>query len=120
LRLEDRDPAYLWDMLEAAQTLRELAAGLSVATYLADRKTQLAVERAIEILGEAARRVSPTVQQAHPEIPWAGIIAQRNVIAHEYGEIKQERLWAVATVHVEDLIPKLRLLVPPVPSAGDA
>jgi hypothetical protein len=55
-------------MLEAAQTLRELIAGLSVAAYLADRKTQLAVERAIEILGEAARRVSPTVQQAHPEI----------------------------------------------------
>jgi uncharacterized protein with HEPN domain len=120
LPLEDRDPAYLWDMLEAAQTLRELVAGLTVATYLADRKTQLAVERAIEILGEAARRVSPAVQQAHPEIPWTGIIAQRNVIAHEYGEIKQERLWVVATVHVADLIPKLRLLVPPVPSAGDA
>ena len=88
--LEDRDPAYLWDMLEAAQTLRELIAGYSVAAYLADRKTQLAVERAIEILGEATRRVSPTVQQAHPEIPWASIIAQRNVIAHEYGEIKQD------------------------------
>jgi Protein of unknown function DUF86 len=58
LPLPDRDPAYLWDMLEAAQTLRELIAGLSVAAYLADRKTQLAVERAIEILGEAARRVS--------------------------------------------------------------
>ncbi len=71
MRLEDRDPAYLWDMLEAARTLSELPAGLSVATYLADRKTQLAVERAIEILGEAARRVSPTVQQAHPT-PVAG------------------------------------------------
>jgi uncharacterized protein with HEPN domain len=119
LPLEDRDPAHLWDMLEAAQTLRELTAGLAVAAYLVDRKTQLAVERAIEILGEAARRVSPALQQSHPEIPWAGIIAQRNVIAHEYGEIKQERLWVVATVHVEDLIPKLRLLVPPAPPEGN-
>jgi uncharacterized protein with HEPN domain len=119
LPLEDRDPAYLWDMLEAAQTLRELISGFSVVDYLADRKTQLAVERTIEILGEAARRVSSTLQQAHPEVPWVGIIAQRNVIAHEYGEIKQERLWVVATVHVEDLIPKLRLLVPPVPPAGN-
>jgi uncharacterized protein with HEPN domain len=99
-------------MLEAAQILRELAAGLSEASYLADRKTQLAVERAIEILGEAARRVSPTFQQAHPEIPWTGIIGQRNVIAHEYGDIKQDRLWVVATVNVEELIPKLRKLVP--------
>ncbi len=118
MRLEDRDPAYLWDMLEAARILRELTAGLSVAAYLADRRTQLAVERAIEILGEAARRVSPTLQKAHPEIPWAGIIAQRNVIAHEYGEIKQERLWLVATVHVEELIPKLRLLLPSAPPSG--
>jgi uncharacterized protein with HEPN domain len=79
-------------MLEAAQALRELTAGVSVAAYLVDRKTQLAVERAIEIPGEAARRISPALQQSHPEIPWAGIIGQRNVIAHEYGEIKQERL----------------------------
>jgi uncharacterized protein with HEPN domain len=117
---EERDPAYLWDMLEAAQTLRELTAGLSVASYLADRRSQLAVERAIEIIGEAARRVSSTYQQAHPEVPWAGIIAQRNVIAHEYGEIKQERLWLVATVYVEDLIAKLRPLLPAVPPAADS
>jgi uncharacterized protein with HEPN domain len=105
-------------MLDAAQTLRELVAGISDAAYLADRKTQLAVERTIEILGEAARRVSATFQQAHPEIPWAGIIGQRNVIAHEYGDIMQERLWVVASVHVEDLIPKLRKLVPPEPPAA--
>lgn len=109
---EERDPAHLWDMLEAAQTLRQLTAGLSIKSYLADRRTQLAVERGIEILGEAARRVSPSFQQAHAEIPWAGIVAQRNVIAHEYGEIKQERIWVVATVHVEDLIAKLQPLVP--------
>ena len=120
MRPEERDPAYLWDMLDAAETLQALAAGLSEAAYLADRKTQLAVERAIEILGEAARRVSPSFQQAHPEIPWSGIIGQRNVIAHEYGEINQERLWIVATVHVADLIPKLRKVVPPVPSPGTA
>lgn len=109
---EERDPAYLWDMLDAAQTVRQLVAGLSVNSYLRDRRTQLAVERAIEIVGEAARRVSAAFQQAHSEIPWAGIIAQRNVIAHEYGEIKQERIWVVATVHMEDLITKLRPLLP--------
>lgn len=47
---EERDPAYLWDMLDAAQTVRQLVAGLSVNSYLRDRRTQLAVERAIEIV----------------------------------------------------------------------
>jgi uncharacterized protein with HEPN domain len=111
---EERDLAYLWDMLDAAQTIRQLTEGLTVESYLRDRRTQLAIERGIEIVGEAARRVSPAFHQAHPEIPWAGVIAQRNVIAHEYGEIKQERIWNVATVHVEDLIAKLLPLLPAV------
>jgi len=102
-------------MLDAAQTVRQLITGLSVDSYLRDRRTQLAVERGIEIVGEAARRVSKAFQQAHPEIPWTGIIAQRNVIAHEYGEIKQERIWVVATVHIEDLIAKLLPLLPEEP-----
>jgi uncharacterized protein with HEPN domain len=114
---EERDPAYLWDMLDAAETVRQLVAGLSIEAYLRDRRSQLAVERGIEILGEAARRVSTSFQRLHPEIPWAGIISQRNVIAHEYGEIKQERIWVVATVHVEELIVKLRPLVPTIPPA---
>src|ERR1700709_1055055 len=101
-------------MLDAAQTVRQLVAGLSVDSYLRDRRSQLAVERGIEILGEAARRVSASFQRLHPEIPWAGIISQRNVIAHEYGEIKQERIWVVATVHIEELV-KLRPLVPTIP-----
>jgi uncharacterized protein with HEPN domain len=109
---EERDLAYLWDMLDAAQTIQQLVVGLNVNSYLKDRRTQLAVERGIEILGEAARRISATFHQAHPEIPWSRVIAQRNVIAHEYGEIKQERIWRVATVYVEDLIAKLRHLLP--------
>ena len=56
---EERDPAYLWDMLDAAQTVRQLVAGLSVNSYLRDRRTQLALERGIEIVGEAAGREVP-------------------------------------------------------------
>jgi uncharacterized protein with HEPN domain len=47
----------------------------------------------------------------HSEIPWRAIIAQRNVLAHEYGEIKQERMWLVATERVPDLIKKLKPIV---------
>jgi uncharacterized protein with HEPN domain len=50
----------------------------------------------------------------HPEIPWGRIIAQRNVLAHEYGEIEDEIVWAVATVSIPDLIFLLEPLVPPI------
>ena len=65
----------------------------------------------IEIIGEAARNVSDEVKRAHPEIPWRRIISQRNVLAHEYGEIKQERIWRVASEGIPVLIAQLEKLV---------
>ena len=111
MRPEDKNPAYLWDMLDAARTILQFTSGLKMDPYLKDRKLQLAVERLIEILGEAANRVSKDFQQNHPEIPWRKIVGQRNVIAHEYGEIKQERIWAVVSSNIPGLIEKLEPLV---------
>ena len=104
---EQRDPKYLWDMLDAARTIVQMTTGMSYDTYVQNRVMQLAVERAIEIIGEAARNVSAAFQNAHPEIPWRPIIAQRHVLAHEYGDIRQDRIWRVVTVHVPELIGQL-------------
>ena len=89
MRPEDRDPGYVWDMLDAARTIQDFTADVTLEAYLLDRKLQLAVERAIEIIGEAARLVSPTFKARHTEILWQQIVSQRNVLAHEYGEISQ-------------------------------
>lgn len=116
MRPDERDAAYLWDMLDAAQSIRDFVQGVDYLNYAGNRQLQMAVERGIEIIGEAARSVSDSFKQAHPEIPWRGVIAQRNVITHEYGEIKQDRIWAVVRVHVPDLIAKLEQLLPPTQS----
>ena len=89
---EQRDAAHLWDMLDAAQTAQQLISGYDFTQYSQDRRTQLAVERSLEIIGEAAARISASFRGAHPEIPWRQIIGQRNVLIHEYGDIKQERI----------------------------
>jgi uncharacterized protein with HEPN domain len=102
-------------MLDSARTVRDFVTGVRFEEFLRDRKLQLAIERSVEIIGEASGRISEEFKQAHPEIPWGRIIAQRNVLAHEYGEIKQERMWLVATVHVPALIPQLEALIPPLP-----
>ena len=81
----DRDAANLQDMLEAAREARDLVAEIRAEVFLHDRVRTRALERLLELVGEAARRITPEFQAAHPEIEWRRIIGQRNVLAHEYG-----------------------------------
>lgn len=55
---EDRDPAFLWDMLEAAKEVSTMMPDYDLSAFLADRVMLRAIERSIEIIGEAARCVS--------------------------------------------------------------
>jgi uncharacterized protein with HEPN domain len=109
------DLAFLWDILDAAKAITQFVSERTFNGYLKDRMVRGAVERHLEIIGEAANRVSQDFQQAHPEIPWRRIIAQRHVLAHEYGEIRHELIWKVATVHIPELIRHLEPLIPPPP-----
>ncbi len=112
---ERDDASLLWDMLEAARKVRQFVAGKTFHDYARDEVLQAAVERKLKIIGEAARAVSDEFQQNHPEVPWRGIVAQRHFLAHEYGEVRQEKLWRVATVRIPELISRLEKLVPPLP-----
>jgi uncharacterized protein with HEPN domain len=112
---ETKDAAHLWDMLDAARAVQEFVACRSFSDYLADRMLRGAVERHLEIIGEAANRVSPSFREARPEIPWQRIVAQRNVLAHEYGEIEHTLVWRVATIRIPELIQQLQGLLPPLP-----
>jgi uncharacterized protein with HEPN domain len=111
MRPEERDAAYVWDMLSAARLARGLLEGVAREAYLGDRMRQLALERALELLGEAARRVSAAFQSAHPEVDWRRIVGQRNVLAHEYGAIDQERLYRTGKDNVPALIASLERIL---------
>jgi uncharacterized protein with HEPN domain len=115
MRPDSRDAGYLLDMLEHARGVVSTVGGLTLAEYSADDTLRLAVERRIEIIGEAARRVSDPFKEAHPEIPWRKIVAQRNVLAHEYGEVEDDLVWQVATSSLPELIGTLEQLVPAPP-----
>ena len=76
---EKSDASSLWDMLDAARAVESFVAGRSLQTYLGDRLLRGGVERHLEIIGEAARRVSPAFKAVHPEIPWPSIVGLRLV-----------------------------------------
>lgn len=63
---KERDISYLWDMLDGARTVHEFTVNVGFEQYIQDRKLQMAVERGIEIIGEAARRLSDSFRQKHP------------------------------------------------------
>lgn len=110
---EDRDPAYLWDMLEAAKEVDSMLDEYDLSVFLADRVMLRAIERSVEIIGESARRVSATYQKAHPEIPWREIIGQRNILVHVYGQVDHELLFKTATEDIPALIIVIEELLPP-------
>jgi uncharacterized protein with HEPN domain len=116
MRPEDRDAAYLWDMLDAARAILEFTAGMDFARYEKDRMRQLAVERCVEIIGEAARRVSAAFKENRPDIPWRSIVGVRNILAHEYADVSLDRIWALATREIPALVTTLEELVPPPPA----
>jgi uncharacterized protein with HEPN domain len=115
MRRRKGDAAYLWDMLDASRAAREIAAQHTREEYDADRFLRLAAERLVEIIGEAARHVSPEFKQAHPEIPWQRAAGQRHVLAHDYDIVDHDLIWIVITEHLEELIAALGPLVPEPP-----
>jgi len=112
---ELNDDALLRDMLDAAREATGYVQGITAHAFQHDRMRQRAIERCVEIVGEAARGVSKTYREAHPEIPWRPMVAQRHILAHEYGDVLQERIFRVATTHLPALVALLESLVPPAP-----
>ena len=115
-----RDAAYLLDMLQAAQRVVRYVQGKTREEFQGGELLRDAVERNIEIIGEAARKISEPFKANHPDIPWREMVAQRNVLVHEYESISDDEIWDVATVHVPELIQTLTPLIPPLPPAVES
>ena len=107
-----RDLSYIWDMRTAAQEILEFMQGVSQTEFERNNQLRYAVERQLMVIGEAARHVSDEFQEQHPELPWLQIIGQRNVLAHDYGEILVERVWLTATKSLPELLARLDQIIP--------
>ena len=113
--VNNRDAGSLWDILQAIHLIQDFTENLAYDAYLESILIQSAVERQLEILGEAARRLSDEFRQAHPEIDWRRIIGLRNILIHRYDEIRQQAIWAVVISELEPLLTQLEPLLPPLP-----
>lgn len=110
MEIDGKTAGYLWDMLDSARAAVEFTSSTNLAGFMADRMCRNAVERNLEIIGEAARRVPQQVRESMPGIPWRSMIALRNVLTHEYDTVRYEILWRVCLERLPDLIGKLESL----------
>ena len=107
-----RDQAYLLDMLTAARDARDFAAGLTRDEYEASRLAQYAVSHALQIIGEAAARVSDDTRNSAVDVPWTQLIGLRNRLVHDCGRIDRDILWNTLQADIPSLITQLERLVP--------
>jgi uncharacterized protein with HEPN domain len=108
-----RDDAYLLDILIAARKVSRYVENASWDLFRQDDRTQDAVLRNLQVIGEAARRISEEFRQDHEEIPWEEIRGMRNRLVHEYSRINLDKIWETVRDDIPMLIRQIEPLVPP-------
>ena len=108
-----RDVAYLLDILEAAKLAAAYVSAKTKEEFILDTQCQDAVIRRLEIIGEAARRISPETRASLPALPWAAMINMRNLMIHEYDHVDLAVVWDTVQNHLPTLIQSIAPLVPP-------
>ncbi len=108
----DKDAALLLDMYLAARDARSFLEKLDRAQFLESRLHQNAVIPSLEVIGDAAGKVSPATQAAHSDIPWRDIVGMRHRLIHGYAEVRLDLVWTVAQERLGPLIATLAPLIP--------
>lgn len=108
-----RDDALLLDMLLSARKAIRFTQGVDWPKFESNELIQNAVMHVIQVVGEAATKVSDAFKTDHPEIPWKAISGMRHRLVHDYTRIDVPTVWRVVQTHLPPLIAQLEPLVPP-------
>ena len=104
------DAVRLRHMIDAAETAQQFMAGRERAALDADRMLLFAVVRAIEVVGEAATKVTAHTRATSPQIPWAAVVGMRNRLIHGYFNVDTELVWQTVNRELPAMLPTLRSL----------
>jgi uncharacterized protein with HEPN domain len=95
---------YIEDIATTITNISEFITGMDYNDFSEDKKTEFAVIRALEIIGEATKSVPDSVREKYPDIPWKSMAGMRDKLAHAYFGVRLELVWNTAT----ELLPPLK------------
>jgi uncharacterized protein with HEPN domain len=105
--LNENDLSYLIDIVDCIIDVNEFTDSIEYYQFENDKMRKLAVERQLEVIGQAANKISIETQNNLKNIPWKNIIGLRNKLAHDYGEILAERIWKISKNSLQELLKEL-------------
>lgn len=109
--LDPQDAGRLRDVIAYGEKVQAMVGGLNQEGFLADAKTFFAVCYGIQVVGEAAWKLSDGLKKANASIPWPLIAGMRHRLVHDYGRTDEHVVYQVATVHLPKLVEQVRAIL---------
>jgi uncharacterized protein with HEPN domain len=103
-RDEEREAAFLRDIVIEAKDVQDFTKGLNLPTFVADRMARKAVVKSIESIAEATKHLTPALKERHPIIAWKQIAGFRDFSTHHYWELDYGIVWDVVKQHLPPLL----------------
>ena len=110
-RSRERDRVHLLRMRDAAQHAKDFVKGRDRADLDTDRFFQLALAKAVELIGESASHISDELRSQQPHISWKKIIGMRHVLVHNYWRVELDVVWDTVKHDIPSLINQLQQLI---------
>jgi uncharacterized protein with HEPN domain len=108
---ERTDLQFLQDILESANAIMEFVAGYVFVRFSGDRRTTSATIRELEIIGEAANRISAAKKDKYPDVPWRLMKDFRNFLSHEYFGVNDEIVWDIVQRKIPELASQVEEII---------
>ncbi|HMG73468.1 MAG TPA: DUF86 domain-containing protein [Pyrinomonadaceae bacterium] len=108
---ERTDSDFARDIEEAIKRISAYSAGLTYETFLLDTKTQDAIVRNLEIIGEAAKKISDQVRAQHATIPWKSMAGVRDRLIHDYFGVSFDVVWEIISNDLPQVVDPLKRLL---------